>query len=123
MKIELLTLTVRVAALIVTAFVIPALKTWLEKKTENENLAQVQEWAAKAVQAAEQIHKKARKDDPTGVKRRKFAIDFLNQLCAKHGVRLSKEEIEVLIEAAVDEVNNCRLGVLYSEETTSPIRN
>lgn len=119
MKIELLTLTVRLAALIVTAFVIPALKTWLEKKTENENLAQVQEWAAKAVQAAEQIHKKARKDDPTGVKRRKFAIDFLNQLCAKHGVRLSKEEIEVLIEAAVDEVNNCRLGVLYSNEVES----
>ena len=119
MKIELLTLTVRLAALIVTAFVIPALKTWLEKKTEDENLAQVQEWAAKAVQAAEQIHKKARKDDPTGVKRRKFAIDFLNQLCTKHGVRLSKEEIEVLIEAAVDEVNNCRLGVLYSNEAES----
>lgn len=119
MKIELLTLAVRIITLVITAFVIPALRTWLKKKTENEKLAQVQEWAAKAVQAAEQIHKKARKDDPTGTKRRKFAVNFLEHLCIKHGVLLSKDEIEVLIEAAVDEVNNCRDGVLYSKETTS----
>lgn len=118
MKMEILTLIVRLAALLITAFVIPTLRAWLEKKIENESLAQVQEWAAKAVQAAEQVHNHAKKDDPDGTKRRAFATNFLERLCVKHGVLLTNDEIKVLIEAAVDEVNNshCLGDLIHADE-------
>lgn len=105
MKIEILTLIIRLGILFVSGFLAPALKAWLESKAEDARIERLKGYARQAVEAAEQIHKKAQKDDPDGEKRRKFAREALNRMGYKMGLALSQDEIDALIEAAVWQLN------------------
>lgn len=105
MRIEIMTLIVRLGILIVTGFIVPSLKIWLESKAEDARIERLKGFARQAVEAAEQIHKKALADDPNGSKRREFAGKALNRMSYKMGLALSQDEIDALIEAAVWEIN------------------
>ena len=115
-KIELATLLIRVVCLGIVGFALPALRKWISTKIENEKLVQVQAWARQAVRAAEQLHNKAKKDDPTGEIRRKFARELIIVACKRIGVVLTEEDIRILIEAAVHEINAAGTWLIEEEE-------
>ena len=105
MKLEILKLLVQLAILVVSGILVPAFKKWLDEKTENEKLQKVKQWAETACYAAEQIYKKAKKNDPDGTLRKNYAYKLLMRICTRYGVDLTEGEADALIEAAVNAIN------------------
>ena len=102
MKLEIATLIIRLAIAIMTGICIPAFRTWLKAKTENEKYEQIKQTAETAVYAAEQLLKKT---DPDGEERRKYAHKLISMTADRLGVALTDHEIDSLIQAAVRELN------------------
>ena len=102
MKLEIITLIIRLAIAIMTGICIPAFKHWLDVKAENEKFAQIRQTAETAVYAAEQL---MRKTDPTGEERRKYAHRLINMTAMRLGIALTDDEIDSMIQAAVKELN------------------
>ena len=102
MKVEIITLIIRLAIAIMTGICIPAFKHWLDIKADNEKLQQIRQTAETAVYAAEQL---MRKTDPTGEERRKYAHRLISMTANRLGVALTDNEIDSMIHAAVKELN------------------
>lgn len=105
MKMELLTLLVKLGILLITGFLAPAFRAWLEAHAEDARIERIKGYARQAVRAAEQMQKQIGVEDPTGDTRKKRAIRFLMEACRRIGIELSTDEIEELVEAAVYELN------------------
>ena len=78
---------------IITYVVVP----WIKSKTSTTQRETVRFWARIAVEAAEQIFSEPKQ----GGKKKQYVIDFLD----KKGIKLTNEELDVLIESAVKELN------------------
>lgn len=78
---------------IITGVLIPYLRT----KISANKLAEIRYWVNTAVAAAEQIFNEPK----IGSRKKKHVMDFLGKL----GVNLTEDELNVLIEAAVKELN------------------
>lgn len=102
-KVEMAKLGIQFLILIVTAYLAPAAKDWLTQKSEDFREARVKEWAYKAVLSAEQIYKDYATKDPHGVKRKKHAREILRRINKRCGLCLTDDDIDALIEAAVQE--------------------
>ena len=102
MKVEIITLIIRLAIAVMTGICIPAFKHWLDVKAENEKLQQIRQTAETAVYAAEQL---MRKTDPTGEQRRKYAHKLISMTANRLGVALTDGEIDSMSQAAVKELN------------------
>lgn len=102
---ELAELIIRVVVLVMAGIIIPALKKWIETKTQNEKINQIKDAARTAVYAAEQIYNTVEKADPDGVERRNLVRSAINRAAYKVGIALSEKEIEQIMEAAVKELN------------------
>lgn len=102
MRIEIITLIIRLAIAFMTGICIPAFKHWLDVKAENEKFAQIMQTAETAVYAAEQL---MRKTDPTGEERRKYAHKLISTTAMRLGIALTDNEIDAMIQAAVKELN------------------
>lgn len=102
MKLEIITLIIRLAIAVMTGICIPAFKHWLDVKAENEKFAQIRQTAETAVYAAEQL---MRKTDPDGEERRKYAHRLINMTAMRLGIALTDDEIDSMIQAAVKELN------------------
>ena len=87
---------------IVTYFVVP----WIKANIDNERLAQYEEWAVLAVKCAEMIFT----EKGMGKDKKAYVVDFLNSKFNKNGIKISEEQINVLIEAAVQELNKNKLS-------------
>lgn len=79
---------------IITGVLIPYIKT----KTTTAQRENIYTIVFHAVKAAEQILKK---EDPTGEKRKQYVINYLSS----KGINLTIEDLNILIEAAVRELN------------------
>ena len=79
---------------IITGVLIPYIRT-KTTATQRENIYTI---VFNAVKAAEQILKK---EDPTGEKRKQYVINYLSS----KGINLTIEDLNILIEAAVKELN------------------
>ena len=108
-RIQIITTIIRIVILLIVYILIPTLKKWIDAKSENEAIATVKQWAYTVVWAAEQIHNKAKHDDPTGDLRRKYAYEAIERMAFKLGLALSEKEINAMIECAVHELNGCRI--------------
>lgn len=86
-------LVVAVLSAVVTYVVVPLLRA----KLGDQQLAVVKEWVAIAVHAAEQMFNA----EGQGKEKKQYVIDFLT----KKGLKISAEELDKLIEAAVFEMN------------------
>ena len=104
-RIEIITVLIRIAVLVITGLVIPALRKWIKTKSENESIAAVKEWAYTAVWAAEQLHNKLEHDDPDGTLRRQYAYEAIERMAFKFGIALTSDEINAMIESAVYGLN------------------
>lgn len=110
MKTELLRLGVQLVTLLITAYLAPMAKAWLTEKVEDARLARIKTWALKAVRAAEQTYKDYERRDPHGTKRLKLAREVMQRANKRCGLGLTDADIEILIEAAVHEVNTVDCG-------------
>ena len=93
---ELLKLTIMIVAMLLTRYAIP----WLKAKTQNETMHALIDWAIQAVLAAEQAHQAE-----SGPERKAIVTRFLKQILEQKDLALSDEEIDVMIEAAVKQMN------------------
>lgn len=82
---------------IVTYFVIPFLK----EKIGAEKLAQYKEWVSLAVKAAEMLWT----ESGMGSDKKQFVVDYLNRMFNEKKVIITEEQLNILIEAAVLELN------------------
>ena len=85
----------------ITAIVVPLIKA----KYDAEKRAKVYEYIEIAVNAAEQILKV---EDPTGQRRKEFVVDYLNS----KGLKISLQDLNMMIEAAVNQMNMIQKGAL-----------
>ncbi len=103
MNIEFIDIIVALIALIglaLTYYVVPILKS----KFTSQEIEKTYSWVFFAVQAAEQLAKAGL----IAVPKVEYVIDFLE----KKGISLTQEELEVLIEAAVFEMNRFNENML-----------
>lgn len=92
---------------IVTYFVVPFLKT----KISTEKLVQYKEWATIAVKAAEMLWT----ESGHGADKKAYVVTYLNDLFNKNKVVITEEQINVLIEAAVQELNKNKIKTVDEE--------
>ena len=84
---------ISILGVIITYMIVPYLKS----KTSKEQRETIMFWVSVAVSAAEQIFNKR----GMGEEKKKFVVDFL----VEKGIKVSLDELEVLIESAVKELN------------------
>lgn len=89
---ELLKLTIMIATLVITRYVVP----WIKAKTQSDTMSVLIDWVMQAVMAAEQTH-----DAGSGAEKKAIVTEFIKKLLIQKNISLSDEEIEMLIEAAV----------------------
>lgn len=95
---ELILTIIPVLGTFVTAYLIPLLK----EKISTEKLSKYKSWAVLAVKCAEMIYSEANQ----GTDKKSYVADFLNKIFNKKKEVLTEEQINVLIEATVQEMNN-----------------
>ena len=93
---ELLKLTIMIATMLVTRYLIP----WLKAKTQNETMHALIDWTFQAVHAAEQAHQAL-----PGPDRKAIVTKFIKEVLQQKNISLTDEEIDMLIEAAVGQMN------------------
>ena len=109
MNTEILTLIIRLAVAFAVSIVFPALKKWIEQKTENEKFAQLADIAETAVAAAEQLYHAT---DPDGEVRRQYAHHLIAVAAGRLGLALTDKEIDSMLQAAVQELNLMKYGYI-----------
>lgn len=85
-----------VLGVIITYFIVPFIKTSVSEK----KLLQYKEWAILAVKCAEMIIKESGR----GEDKKEYVMNFLNDMFNKHKTVITKDQLEILIEAAVKEM-------------------
>ena len=93
---ELLKLTIMIATMLITRYAIP----WIKAKTENDTMSVLIDWVMQAVLAAEQCHQAM-----PGPERKAIVTKFIKEVLQQKDIALSDEEIDMLIEAAVGQMN------------------
>ena len=89
---------IALAAALVTAFVIP----WVKSKTTAAQREEINYWVKIAVTAAEQIYLGAGK----GKEKKKYVLDFL----AEKNLKIDEESVDLMIESAVKNMNQAFNG-------------
>jgi len=98
---NIILLLVPVLATVITVYIVPLIKA----KVGDENLATIVKWVTYAVKCAEMIFTQEKQ----GEEKKQYVIDFIDGLFNKKKVVITKEQIEVLIEAAVKEINDAKV--------------
>ena len=112
MKLEIITLLLRLAIVVITCVIAPTVKHWLETSTENAKMESIREAAWSAVYAAEQLYNTMEHADPSGEIRRKYAARAVSIAAARAGIALTDSEIDNIVQAAVQELNLVKHGGL-----------
>ena len=112
MKLEIITLLLRLAIVVITCVIAPTVKHWLETSTENTKMESIREAAWSAVYAAEQLYNTMKHADPSGEIRQKYAARAVSIAAAKVGIVLTDDDIDNIVQAAVQELNLVKHGGL-----------
>lgn len=91
---------VALAAAIISAFVVP----WIKSKTTAQQREDLIAWVKIAVSAAEQIFK----GDKRGAEKKQYVLNFLE----KNGFSVDEDAVNAAIEAAVKQLNSA--GIIIS---------
>lgn len=94
---QLILALIPVLGTILTVYIIPLLK----EKIGNEKLEKYKEWATMAVKCAEMLWTESGK----GQDKKAFVLEYLNNLFNSKKTVITDEQLNVLIEAAVEELN------------------
>ena len=112
MKLEIITLLLRLAIVVITCVIAPTVKHWMETSTENAKMESIREAAWSAVYAAEQLYNTMERADPSGEIRRKYAARAVSIAAARAGIALTDSDIDNIVQAAVQELNLVKHGGL-----------
>lgn len=93
---QILRLVIMVATALITTYLIP----WIKSHTDTEKLYAIMRWAHEAVMAAEQLY-----GAKTGAEKKHYAKAYLRKIAKDAKIDISDEELDMLIEAAVGEMN------------------
>lgn len=89
---DIILLFIPVFGAVITGFIIPYLKT----KISVTQMDEISKWVAKAVQAAEVMF-----DTPqSGAEKKEYVINFIDKMFNSKKEVISKQQIEILLEAA-----------------------
>lgn len=77
---------------IITLFILPKLRAYLEKKLSSEQRESLRQWVKVAVAAAEQLY-----GSKTGQKKREYVISFL----LSKGIVFDVDEVTAMVESEV----------------------
>ena len=81
---------------ILTGVIVP----YIKEKIGNEKLAKYEEWAMLGVQCAEMIFK----EKGMGADKKKYVVNFLNEMFNENEVIITEKQLEILIESAVKQM-------------------
>lgn len=98
---------ISVATFIITRYLVPAIREWMR----GTQLEQIIKWTGQAVLAAEQMY-----GAYTGKERKAIVTSFLKRMLLHKNITISDEELEMLIEAAVKEMNMNDLSLTQEDE-------
>ena len=112
MKLEIITLLLRLAIVVITCVIAPTVKHWLDTSTDNAKMESIREAAWSAVYAAEQLYNTMEHADPSGEIRRKYAARAVSMAAARAGITLTDSDIDNIVQAAVQELNLVKHGGL-----------
>lgn len=93
---ELILTIISVLGTIITIFIIP----YIKEKIGNEKLAKYEYWVEMAVRAAEMLFT----ESGSGAEKKEYVINFLTDMFNKNKINITKEQMEILIEAAVKQL-------------------
>lgn len=93
---QIILLLIPILGTIVTSFIIPFIK----EKIGTEKLAKYEYWASVAVKAAEMMWV----ESGCGKDKKKYVVDFLNDMFNKNKVVITEQQIEILVESAVKQM-------------------
>lgn len=105
---QIIEVLISVAVFIVTRYLVPAIREWMR----GTQLEQIIKWTGQAVLAAEQMYGGAY----TGKERKAIVTSFLKRMLLHKNITISDEELEMLIEAAVKEMNMNDLSLVPADE-------
>lgn len=94
-------LTFKIIELVMGLIIIGVGYLFIYLKNNNQKFADFVDWVEKAVKAAEKIFPEAK----SGAKKKEYVIEFVNTVAEKIGVTITEEQIDILIEAAVEDLN------------------
>lgn len=95
MNIEIIIkIVIPIIGAIITYLIVP----FLREKTTKEQRGNIEFWVRIAVNAAEQIYK----EKGHGKQKKEYVLDFLSS----KNINISEQQLDLLIEAAVYELNN-----------------
>lgn len=86
-----------ILGVIITTFVIPFIKS----KIDAEKLNKIVKWTGYAVKCAEMLYNETGK----GKLKKEYVINFITNMFNKDKVVITYEQMEILVEAAVQELN------------------
>ena len=89
---HIIELVITIIAAITARYLVP----WLKAKLSADQIATLRTITEVAVLAAQQLH-----GNEPGGDRKRFAIAYIRDFCADHGISISGRQLDALIEAAV----------------------
>lgn len=93
---DLILAIIPVLGVIITGFVVPFIK----EKIGSERLAKYEYWVNTAVQAAEMLFT----ESGSGVEKKQYVVNFLNDMFNKNKVVITEDQLNLLIESAVKQM-------------------
>lgn len=94
---EIVKLALQIGLIVLTAFVVPAVRKFLNEKTTKEQRENAKFWTALAVKCAEDIYK----ERGQGKLKKEYVIEWLN----RNNIKISPEQMDALIDIIVEELN------------------
>lgn len=95
--IEVITLILRAILIILTVFIVPRLKKWIDANTTEKQRKDAIFWTSLAVKAAEEIYK----ERGQGKLKKEEVTKWLN----KTGIKIRADQLDRLIDTIVEEFN------------------
>ena len=92
---KIIEITIMICAAIITRHLIP----YIRQSIGSDKLDSAWQWVKSAVLFAQQTMWAE-----TGQRRKKYVVEFISDLCARHDIPLTPQQIDILIEAAVKEM-------------------
>jgi LL-H family phage holin len=94
---SILQFVLAIVAGVITRYIIP----WLKTKLDSEKLNTLEVWVKATVTAAEQVFC----GNLMGTEKKAYVTECLSKYLLSKGIKITEEQLNILIEAAVKELN------------------
>lgn len=109
-------LVLTLVVILVTTVVLPGARAWLKSRAQNEQNSLLYSFIEELVKAAEQMFNPENASSPQAVNalKKAYVVKRATEFVQQHGLKVTEEQIEALIEAAVYAMKLWRSPVVVS---------